>query len=92
MRPLVCFGLVLIVGAIGFSSAKNGFSLIGFLIRFIPCSLIACALGTVFAVKAYRGLPSNHKGKHLLTAVILLVVLGIALCLLLAVEINSIPP
>ena len=73
VRPLVCFALVVVVGVFGFGYAKltnNGFFLIGFLIPYVLCSLIGCVLGAVFAAKAYRKLPANHKGRHILTAVI----------------------
>ncbi len=92
VRPLVCFGLVLLVGVLGFARAKltnNGFFLIGFLIAYVPCSLVACIVGAVFAVKAYRVLPADHNGRHILTAVISLAVLGVAACLLLALNISS---
>jgi hypothetical protein len=92
VRPLVCFGLVLLAGALGFGHAKltnNGFFLIGFLIAYVPCSLVACVVGGVFAAKAYRVLPANHKGRRILTTVISLAVLGVAACLLLALSISS---
>jgi hypothetical protein len=81
---MVCFGLVPVVGAIGFTYAKltgNGFFLIGFLIPYVPGSLIACVLGAVFAAKAYRNLPANHKGRRILTAVIFLTAIAVLLCL-----------
>ncbi len=92
LRPLACFGLVLIVGAIGFGNAimtNNGFALIGFLVPYILFSLVACVVGTVFAVKAYRGLPPNHKGRNVLTVVLSLAVLGVVLCLLLVANFSS---
>ena len=92
VRPLVCFGLVVVVGVFGFGYAKltnNGFFLIGFLIPYIPCSLIGCVLGAVFAAKAYRNLPADHKGRHILTAVISLAVIGVLLCVAFAVYIET---
>ena len=92
VRPLVCFGLVLIVGVFGFGYAKltnNGFFLIGFLIPYVPGSLIGCVVGAVFAVKAYRNLPASDKGRHILTTVISLTVIGVLLCLAFVAHIES---
>ena len=93
MRPLICFGLIVVSGVIGYGHAvltKNGFFLIGFLIPYIPFSLAACAMGTVFAVKAYRGLPPKHQGRMVLTTAIALAVLVLATFLLLLRNVYSI--
>ncbi len=92
VRPVVCFGSVVVVGVLGFGYAKltnNGFALIGFLIPYVPGSLIACVLGGVFAVKAYRNLPANHRGRHILTAMICLAVILVLLCLALVANIQT---
>jgi len=92
VRPLVCFGLVLVVGVFGFGYAKltnNGFFLLGFLVPYVPGSLIGCVVGAVFAAKAYRKLPPNHRGRHLLTAVISLAVIGVLLCLAFVAHIEA---
>jgi len=69
LPPLICFGLVLVVGALGFGSAAikhNGFALIGFMQFYVPFSLVACIVGVTLYTKAYKSLPSGHWGKVLL--------------------------
>lgn len=83
LRPLICFGLVLLSGALGFGYAKltnNGFWGLGFLLVLLPCSLITCIVGTVFTIKAFAVLPADHWGRFALSAMITLVLLGFALC------------
>ncbi len=83
LRPLVCFGLVLVAGLGGLVGTKNGFAFIGFLLAYVPSALIVSVVGAVFAVKAYRLLPAAHKGRHILTAVMSLAVLAVLGMLLL---------
>jgi uncharacterized membrane protein (UPF0136 family) len=94
-RPLVCFGSVLLLGVLGFAYAKltnNGIGLIGFLIFYVPFSLLALVLGAVFAVKAYAVLPAKHWGKCFLTAAIALVVVLLLICFAVFAELTSHPP
>ena len=94
-RPLTCFGLALLLGAFGFAYAKlanNGIWLIGFLLFYVPFSLVALVLGGVFTVRAYAALPAGHWGKYLLIATIALVVLLLLICLALITELNSHSP
>lgn len=71
---------------------NNGIAFIGFLLFYIPFSLLALVLGAVFAAKAYAVLPAKHWGKYLLTAAITLVVLLLLICFALIAELNSHSP
>ena len=79
IRPVLCFGLVPVVGVLGFVLTGNGFSFFGFLLAYIPFCLVISVVGAVFAAKAYAGLPSDHWGRIALAASIALAILGVLL-------------
>jgi hypothetical protein len=92
--PLICFGSAVGLGLLAFGYAKltnNGIFLIGFLLFFVPFSVVALILGAIFSIKAYGALPARHWGRYALAAAIALVVVLLIICTMIIVEVGSHP-
>jgi hypothetical protein len=90
-RPVVCFGLVIVTGVLGFVLAGNGFARLGFLLLYIPAALIVSAFGVAYSIKAYAGLPRGHWGRTSLTVLIALMLVGLVLAFVILIAFNSHP-
>jgi hypothetical protein len=78
LRPLICFGSVVLAGLAGSVFTKGGFSFLGFLLVYLPAALIVSVMGMIFAIRANATLPRRHWGRTALTALLVLVGLVLA--------------